>query len=41
MGKGNNAILLLNRKDTKDLIDNLGSVRSLVDDYQRQLALFE
>jgi len=41
MGKGNSAILLLNRKDTRDFIDTLGSVRSLVDDYQRQLALFE
>jgi hypothetical protein len=40
-GKGNYAILLLNRKDTRDLIDNLGNVRSLVDDYQRQLSLFE
>jgi hypothetical protein len=41
MGKGDSAVLLLDRKDTMDLIDTLGSVRSLVDEYQRQLALFE
>jgi hypothetical protein len=40
-GNGNNVILLLNQKDTRDFIASLGNARSLVDDYQRQTALFE
>jgi hypothetical protein len=38
MGDGNNDILLFNKKDTGDFIGVLGSV---VDDYQRQVALFK
>jgi hypothetical protein len=41
MNSGNNVILLFNKKDTKDFIALLGKKRSLVDDYQRQVALFQ
>ena len=41
MNSGNNVILLLNKQDTKDFIALLGKKRSLVDDYQRQVALFQ
>lgn len=40
MNDGNNVILLLNKKDTQDFINVLGNAHSLVDDYQRQVALF-
>jgi hypothetical protein len=41
MGNGNSVILLLNEKDTRDFVSSLGTTRSLVDDYQRQTALFD
>jgi hypothetical protein len=40
MNSGNNVILMLNKNDTRDFIKLLGTKRSLVDDYQRQVALF-
>ncbi len=39
-GDGNNDILLLNKKDTEDFASVLGSANRLVDDYQKQVALF-
>jgi hypothetical protein len=41
MSGGNNEILLLNKKDTQDSINVLGGAHSLVDDYQKQVALFK
>ena len=34
-------ILMLNKDDTRDFIRLLGAKHSLVDDYQRQIALFK
>ncbi len=39
-GDGNNDILVLNKKDTQDFITVLGNANTLIDDYQRQVALF-
>jgi len=36
-----NVVLLLDRKDTRDFINVLGNTHGLVDDYQRQVALFK
>jgi hypothetical protein len=36
-----NVVLLLDRKDTRDFINILGNTHGLVDDYQRQVALFK
>ena len=41
MNSGNNVILMLNKDDTRDFIRLLGAKHSLVDDYQRQIALFK
>jgi len=40
LNSGNNVILMLNKKDTGDFIRLLGAKHSLVDDYQKQVALF-
>ncbi len=40
-GDGNSDILLLNKKDTEDLVTALGNANNLIDDYQKQVALFE
>jgi len=41
MNGGNYDILLLNKKDTQDFIKVLRSAHNLVDDHQRQIALFK
>ena len=41
MNSGNNVILMLNKDDTRDFIRLLGAKHSLVDDYQKQIALFK
>lgn len=41
MNSGNNVILMLNKNDTRDFISLLGAKHSLVDDYQKQIALFK
>jgi hypothetical protein len=40
-GDGNSDILMLNKKDTEDFINVLENANNLVDDYQRQVALFK
>jgi hypothetical protein len=41
MENGNYDILLLNKKNAQELLDVLGDARGLIDDYQRQAALFK
>jgi hypothetical protein len=41
MSGGNSEILLLDKKDTQDFIGVLRGAHSLIDDCQRQVALFK
>jgi hypothetical protein len=41
MDDGNYDFLMLNRKDSMDFLNVLGNAHSLIDDYQRQAALFK
>jgi hypothetical protein len=41
MADGHYDILVLNKKDSQELLDVLGKAHGIIDDYQRQAALFQ